>query len=245
MKKSNPVSKFHLKVPKRHRVLEVGGGHNPNPRSNVVVDKFVDTNYHRSGNIKVLQNQEFIQADGENLPFKDGEFDYVICNHVLEHVEDPIRFLKEQSRVANEGYIEVPSLLGEYLAPKESHPWLILEIDEKLVMVEKSKVNFKVSHDFGEMFLHFLPSKSIGFKIVERTYGDLMTIRYEWKDSAECIVNPDDEYYLKYFREPWELKDCEKLFPSRSYKSELLSSFMAFVDIIRFVFNSKVLRNKW
>lgn len=245
MKISNPISKFHVKVPKKYKVLEVGGGHDPNPRSNVVVDKYTDTNFHRSGDILVLKNQQFIQADGENLPFEDKEFDYVICNHVLEHVEDPIKFLKEQFRVAKSGYLEVPSLVGEYLAPKDSHPWLILEIDEKIVMVDKSKVDFKTSHDFGELFLHFFPSNSIGFKIIERTYGNLMTVRYEWKDEFECIVNPDDEYYLKYFRSPWALETCQHMFPNRQYKSELWASIKAFFDIMKSFYNSKVLGNKW
>jgi SAM-dependent methyltransferase len=245
MKISNPISKFHVKVPRSYKVLEVGGGHDPNPRSNVIVDKFIDTNYHRSGNIKVLMNQEFVQAEGESLPFGDKEFDYVICNHVLEHVEDPIKFLKEQSRVAKRGYLEVPSLIGEYLAPKKSHRWLILEIDEKIVAVEKSKVDFQVSHDFGELFLHFFPSKSIGFKIIERTYGNLMTIRHEWEDEVECIVNPDNEYYLKYFREPWDIKTCQELFPNRSYKAEFWASVKALFYISRSLFNSKILKNKW
>lgn len=118
MRKSNPPSRFHLSIKKNDHVLEVGGGHNPHPRSNVVVDKFTDDNTHRAGNLKVLKNQRFLQADGESLPFRDKEFDYVICCHVLEHVENPIQFLSEQMRVANKGYIETPSLIGCYLSQK-------------------------------------------------------------------------------------------------------------------------------
>src|SRR5580765_5774015 len=98
MKIRNPKSRFDINVPASYRVLEVGGGHNPHPRSNVVVDKYADDNTHRSGDLKVLKNQTFLNADGENLPFKDKEFDYVICCHVLEHVENPVRFLSEQFR---------------------------------------------------------------------------------------------------------------------------------------------------
>ena len=93
MKISNPKSRFHIGFRRDHKVLEVGGGHNPHPRSNVVVDKFVDSNYHRQSDLKVLKNQRFIEADGENLPFEDKEFDFVICNQVLEHVENPEIFL--------------------------------------------------------------------------------------------------------------------------------------------------------
>ncbi len=37
----------------------------------------------------VYPHQQFINANGEALPFKDKEFDYVICNQVLEHAENP------------------------------------------------------------------------------------------------------------------------------------------------------------
>src|SRR5215467_13052677 len=112
MKISTPRSRYQLSIKKTDYVLEVGGGHNPHPRSNVVVDKYVDDNTHRSNNLKVLPNQKFLQADGENLPFENKEFDYVICCHVLEHVPNPEKFVSEQSRVADKGYIETPSLIG-------------------------------------------------------------------------------------------------------------------------------------
>ena len=57
MKTSNPESRFHIDIKRNYNVLEVGGGHNPHPRSNVVVDKFVDSNYHRHADIKVLKKQ--------------------------------------------------------------------------------------------------------------------------------------------------------------------------------------------
>src|SRR6187551_3814150 len=139
MKVSNPISRHKLKIPHSAHVLDVGSGHNPHPRANVIVDKFTDDNYHRAADIKVLGNQKFINADGENLPFKDKEFDYVICNHVLEHVDNPTKFLSELSRVGKMGYIETPSLTGEHLIPKESHKWLLLEIDSKIVIVDKKQ----------------------------------------------------------------------------------------------------------
>lgn len=35
------------------------------------------------------------RLDAEQLPFADGEFELIICNHVLEHVADPQRALRE------------------------------------------------------------------------------------------------------------------------------------------------------
>ncbi len=240
MKLRNPKSRNHIKVHNQANVLEVGGGHNPHPRSNTIVDKYIESNYHRSGDVKVLQNQKFVEADGENLPFQNNEFDYVICNQVLEHVENPTAFLNEQMRVAKRGYIEIPSLIGEYLHPKESHKWLILEIDAKLVLVDKTKVLFKPSHDLGEVFLHYMPKHSIGYKIMQYTHGSIQSIRYEWEDSIDFIVNPTEEKYLKYFRGNWTLDEMEKFLPKRSLSKELWCTICAFTYIIKNVIKSRL-----
>lgn len=102
--------------------MEVGPGHNPSHRANVVTEKFTDQNYHRCGDMKIYPHQIFANADGENLPFKDKEFDYVICNQVLEHVENPEKFISEQCRVASRGYMETPSLLGGISISEEIAP---------------------------------------------------------------------------------------------------------------------------
>jgi len=224
VKTSNPISRYKLNVGRNNRVLEVGGGHNPHPRSNVVVDKFIDSNYHRHSDIKVLKNQKFIQADGENLPFKDKEFDYVICNQVLEHVENPDAFLKEQMRVAKRGYIEVPSLIGEYLFPKESHKWLLLELDNKLVMVEKEKFWFNTGLDFGFLFLTWLQKTSVGYKVLMDTKPNFMTMRYEWKGTIDYVVNPTDHETLKYFTGYWDEEMVREFFPQKSKLGEFMSS---------------------
>lgn len=231
VKTANPVSRYKLKIGRKDRVLEVGGGHNPHPRSNVVVDKFVDSNYHRHSDLKVLKNQEFIQADGENLPFQDKEFDYVICNQVLEHVENPETFLKEQMRVAKRGYLEVPSLIGEYLFPKASHKWLLLELDNKLVMVEKKKYWFKTGLDFGFLFLTWLQKTSVGYKVLMNTKPNFMTMRYEWKDSIDFVVNPTDPCILKYFTGYWDEEMVSLFFPAKSKVGEFMSSLKVIIGI--------------
>jgi len=241
MKIRNPKSRNHIKVPKHFNVLEVGGGHNPHQRSNTIVDKFIESNYHRSGDIKINKNQKFMEADGENLPFENNKFDYVICSQVLEHVENPEIFLKEQMRVAKKGYLEIPSVIGEYLHPKESHKWLILEIDSKLVIMDKKIAGFKHSHDLGEVFLHYMPKHSIGYKIMQYTHGSIQSIRYEWEDSIDFIVNPTEEKYLKYFRGNWDFEDIEKFLPKRSLPSELWTSFCALLYILQSLIKSRLL----
>lgn len=63
---------------------------------------------------KKLKNLEYITGDLEspwatvkmdiqNIPLKDNTFDVVICNHVLEHVDDDIQAMRELGRVLKPG----------------------------------------------------------------------------------------------------------------------------------------------
>lgn len=244
MKIRNPKNKFDVKIRSSDRVLEIGGGHNPHPRSNVVVDKFAHNNDHRSGDIKVLKHQTFIAADGEDLPFKDQEFDYVFCCQVLEHVDDPARFLAEQFRVAKRGYIDTPSLLGENLFPKLSHKWVLHESDNVLYMIEKSTLNFDNGYDFSDLVLLYLPQHSIGFKILERTHPDLLTIRIEWEHDFDYVLNPTDPGILQYFQRRWKLEWADEFFPPKSLRRELTDALYALYDIAVSVFKSKLLGKK-
>ena len=245
MKVRNPKNRFDLSIRREDRVLEVGGGHNPHPRANIETDKFTDSNYHRSGDFKLLDHQEFVPATGEALPFKDKEFDYVICCHVLEHADDPHQFLQEQFRVAKRGYIETPSLLGEVLAARESHRWILHEYNDVLYIVDKQKINFQPgSVNLMELMQDYLPKHSIGFKMVERTHANLMTVRIEWKDDFKYEVDPTDPAILQYFTSQWKESWGPAFFPEKSMGQEFKDSMAAFMDITRSVFRSKVLKKK-
>ncbi len=232
MKISNPTSRFKLSIKKGERVLEIGGGHNPHPRANVVVDKYVNEDGHRSGNLHVLSHQEFIEADGANLPFKDKAFDYVICCHVLEHVEDPAAFLTEMTRVAKRGYLEVPSLMGEYLAPKASHTWVSIEQDEKIVVCEKAKIGMnKPTMDAGDVFLYHLPKNSLAYKTLMKTHGNLLTLRYEWQDSIDFEVNPALESLPMTKDGRWMPEMILQTFPEKGILQEALAFSKALFEV--------------
>ncbi len=244
MKTRNPKNRADLKIKRNDYVLEVGGGHNPHRRSNVVVDKYADSNYHRSGDLIVRNNQKFMEADGENLPFDKNTFDYVICNQVLEHVENPERFLKEQFRVAKQGFIETPSLIGEYLFPKKSHKWVILELENKLVLYPKEKMNFNSVVDFGDMFLDYLPTHSIAYKLLQRTYPNLITVRYEWKNEIEFIVDPKSPELVKYFTENWTQEMYHQFFNSRSKLADVKEMLWAVGNLIS-TFSRTIINRKF
>lgn len=233
MKIRTPYTRFDLRIRKKDYVVEVGSGHNPSYRANVIVEKFIGNNYHRSGDIKIYPHQQFVNADGECLPFKDKEFDYIICNQVLEHAEDPEQFIKEHCRVAKRGYIETPSLLGEFLFPKESHKWAILAIDGKLVLFNKSQMP-EYKHDFGTLFLEYLPYNSLIYKILQLAEPQLAVNRYEWEDNIDFIVNPTDEYYRSFFTQPWNREMVETVFPHSSISKEIRKLIKGIFYLVRY-----------
>ncbi len=66
------------------------------------------------------------------LPFKDGEFNSVLCSHTMEHVDDPERFFNELTRVGKEVVLvtpplyDLPALLNVF-----EHKWIFLSFRKK------------------------------------------------------------------------------------------------------------------
>jgi SAM-dependent methyltransferase len=117
-------------------VLDVGSGSGPNLRSNVLCDKFPWDATERHGRAIAL-DRPFVVGDAERLPFGDRSFDFVICSHVLEHLEHPERAIAELQRVAPRGYIETPSAAWEQVAGLPFHRWMVSKRDGTLVFSAK------------------------------------------------------------------------------------------------------------
>jgi ubiquinone/menaquinone biosynthesis C-methylase UbiE len=75
---------------------------------------------------KELPNFQLID-DIYNLPFKDRQFDTILCSHTMEHVDHPQKFYKELRRVGRHITIVVPPLydLAAVLNVFE-HKWIFL-----------------------------------------------------------------------------------------------------------------------
>ena len=232
MRISTPKSRQDLHIKKRYRVLEIGPGNNPSFRADVLADKFLGDDSHRSGGLRIYPHQKLVNAAAEALPFADKEFDYVICNQVLEHSDDPAQFLREVMRVGKAGYIETPSLLGEWLFPKQSHRYVVLCIGDKLVLYDKQRVPGNYANDYGELFLNYLPYQSLPYKLLPFSEGELMHVRYEWKDDIDFLVNPTDEYYSKFFLKKWDRQMVCTLFPPRGFVPELGRTLRAAAHVI-------------
>lgn len=118
------------------RVLDVGGGDMPFERADVVTDAFLSESHHRGGR-PIRSDKQYVECRVEQMPFADKEFDFVYCNHVLEHTDDPIAACRELFRVAKRGYIEVPCYWGEYVFSDTVHYWLIDWVEDTLVFRSK------------------------------------------------------------------------------------------------------------
>lgn len=129
-----------LKVNPEALVLDVGSGNRPSPRANVLCDRYLFADAHRFGQALVrTKGRLMVSADITQLPFPDGAFDFVICSHVLEHLDDPAAAIRELQRVAHAGYIETPSPINERLMRYEVHKWIVWVEGDELVFTPKAE----------------------------------------------------------------------------------------------------------
>jgi uncharacterized protein YbaR (Trm112 family)/SAM-dependent methyltransferase len=148
------------------RVLEIGVGTNPSGKSNILLDKYVDTSeLHRSNKKKISHfgNKPFILADGNQLPFKNKSIDVIICRHVIEHMDKPEKFLYELQRVALKGYLEWPSVFcelirGGYGNQNEIRALFSKETEQHLAHLEHGKgtLGHKWFIESKDRYIYFL-----------------------------------------------------------------------------------------
>ena len=166
-------------------VLEIGSGHNPKTRSDVLCDKFIDDDEQRGGTI--VADRPMVEADGQFLPFADGAFDYAICSHVLEHVEDPNLLVSELMRVAPRGYIETPSEIGERIYGWHYHNWVVNLIEGRLVLQKND-----TRAEFGQLF-HTLAAKDKSWRKFHIMHHRLFLVQYEWEGKIDYEILESQE----------------------------------------------------
>jgi len=200
-----------LDIPSGALVLEVGSGHRPHPRADVLTDKYLE-DMERGGRLVI--DRPFVQADAQQLPFKPRVFDYVLCRHVLEHMEDPDAFFREICRVGRAGYIETPSVIWERLHPTRIyHRWYVLEIDGELVILRKPPTHTRLP--FGRLF-ETLNTYSPEYRLFVRRYADLFYVRHRWRGEINYCVEPTDDERRAWFLESWDAVKVARFVSPRS-----------------------------
>lgn len=106
-------------------------------------------------------------ASLDNIPMKDESFDSIICNAVLEHVENPNKVIKEFSRILKRGgylYLCVPFLQPEHLDPGDFQRYtkygLKKLVEENGFSVVKLEGVHSVYHTLARIVQDWLTSKN-------------------------------------------------------------------------------------
>lgn len=169
--------KRDLSIRPADRVLEIGPGGLPHPRADIFVEKYLgEEGRGQRGGLDLKTNgKPLVVADAIFLPFSDKAFDYVICSHVLEHIEQPDILLQELARVGRRGYIECPSEIYELLWDVPEHLWFV-NVDDGLVLRRKTRENAGYFGKFWPLAYNHLPE----FKTFLRSYPELFYVSYEW-----------------------------------------------------------------
>lgn len=100
-------------MPSKKRIIDIGSGACPKSDATVLCDKYLDKNIHLWGKNTLIDERPFVLCDVECLPFRDSAFDYSYIISVLEHVPNPEKAVRELHRIADAGYIELPSIVTE------------------------------------------------------------------------------------------------------------------------------------
>lgn len=112
-------------------VLKVGPEGIPHPRANVCLENLFPDNYEayakRGYKHSSIGKAETTYYEGGTFPFKDNEFDYIICSHILKHIpqNDLHEFISELARVALRGYSEFPNVFYKLINYQDVHLWMI------------------------------------------------------------------------------------------------------------------------
>lgn len=108
--------------------------------------------------------------DLKNLPFADNTFDWVICNHVLEHVEDEFKSLSEILRVLTPG--------GRAVLQVPWTPKLEITFEDPTYVTESDRLMYYGQDDHVRLYGTDYPGRlaKAGFKVAIIKSSDLPLI---------------------------------------------------------------------
>jgi SAM-dependent methyltransferase len=178
--------RLYCPVSKNALVLEVGSGGSPYFRANVLVDAYAETRERHWA--AFVTDRPSVLGFGENLPFKDKSFDFVIASHVLEHSANPKKFLEELQRVAKAGYIETPDAFMERINPYWDHRSEVTVRHGSLVIKKKS--NWKIDDDLVGLYEEKAKNIIAGKTIPQNPFE--FHTRFYWENSIPFTIINDE-----------------------------------------------------
>ena len=122
-------------------------------------DRFRDVGLRLAAE-KGVTNVRFTHADGTALPFRDGAFDLVLSHSVIEHVANPLEYLKEARRVLAPGGAMLLNT-APYLSSSGSHlPKYKLPFPLPLHLIVGRKAAFAAASWVGRHKPHWFDAES-------------------------------------------------------------------------------------
>lgn len=145
------------------KVLEIGPGGSPYPRADILLEKRFQSEGEAKGQRghapELNTSKKIIYYEGDYLPFNDKSFDYVICSHVVEHVDNVEVFIGELQRIASKGYIEFPTVYYDFIYNFPEHVTLLFYRENKIFYMSKEESNLNVFKDIQRFFYESLKAK--------------------------------------------------------------------------------------
>lgn len=106
-----------------------------------------------------------VKADICDLPFEDNAYDFIICNHVLEHIPDDTKAMQELYRVLAPGGIAILQV------PYEADRKATFEDDTITDSKERAKIFGQYDHVRVYGMDYFEKLAEIGFKVEALNYS--------------------------------------------------------------------------
>ena len=100
-----------------------------------------------------------VKADICDLPFKDNSFDFIICNHVLEHIPDDIKAMQELYRVL------APSGTAIVQVPYDAKREITFEDNTITDQSERTRIFGQYDHLRVYGMDYFKKLSSVGFNV--------------------------------------------------------------------------------
>ena len=187
----------YLSQKKNWRILDIGCGYTANKYSTHVADTQDFSNLYK--------DKKFTHIKEKKLPFADKEFNFIIASHVLEHVEDIEYFIKELERVANSGYIEVPTRLEDNLVDvnEKAHIWWINfdDINNSLFITKRKQII--------EPFLSVSTIQNL-----RKFFRDSLVTEIFWESKINYLISKSSND-LKLYKKLFFLKIIKKFFSKK------------------------------
>lgn len=110
-----------------------------------------------------------VKADICDLPFDENSYDFILCNHVLEHIPDDTKAMQELYRVLKPGGIAILQI------PIDSSREVTFEDDTIIDKDERTRIFGQYDHVRVYGIDYYKKLEKLGFTVKQIAYAENMT----------------------------------------------------------------------